>query len=89
MFEVNFDTRNDHKTLVSSVKVWCNTATERFQDRSLPTIEDTLKSAPKVDDSIVEVNGNLKFLQGLQVGELTTQVIRTKPCKCLLVNSCY
>lgn len=75
MFEVNFETRNDHRKLVTSVGAWCHGANKKME-RDLANLESRLDSAPSVDDSRVIIKGTLNFIEKLEVGDLRSQVIQ-------------
>lgn len=74
MFEVNFETRNDHRKLVSSVQAWCHGAS-KLMGRDLTTLVARLDSAPSVDDQTVIIRGTLDFIEKVEVGDLRSQVI--------------
>lgn len=74
MFGATFETRNDHRKLVTSVEAWCNGAKKLVTDNPLDVLEARLNSAPKLTDSRVIIRGELKFNKGLEVGELKSQV---------------
>lgn len=74
MFTVGFESRNDHRKLVTSVQTWCETASDQFKDKNLEEMENQINASPKRDDQRVVVHGTVKFVKGVKVDELKSRV---------------
>ncbi len=88
MFEVNFETRNDHRKLVTSVHAWCHGANKQM-GRDLGLLKSQLDSAPSIDDQTVIIKGTLNFVEKVQVGDLRSQVKSTRQLKCVNTDHYY
>ncbi|ODM91837.1 Thrombospondin-type laminin G domain and EAR repeat-containing protein [Orchesella cincta] len=75
MYTVGFETRNDHRKLVTAVQTWCFSADRQFKNKDLSSIESQINAAPKVTDSKVVVHGTITFEKGIKVKDLQSRAL--------------
>ncbi|CAL8134554.1 unnamed protein product [Orchesella dallaii] len=75
MYTVGFETRNDHRKLVTSVQTWCDSADRQFKSKDLSHMESQINTAPKLTDSKVVVNGVISFQKGIKVEDLKSRAL--------------